>query len=221
MKTLSQRTMRCLSNTGIIDCNDRKLLSDSIKFTKNIYREQKDKIGTQYYRSKLKIFKHTYPGLAGEMFLCEQGEEGDAANDMVFRQTSPAVDNANKLLWHKRMVDLIAVDTNDAIAVKSFHIRNDEQNWLASKRTIESIVRSAPYCNFLITVGYQYASDYKDIKLAKRELVCRALWLIDIKKLAECPYGYFRDCDYSPYSSKEFNVAIAQKRNILIELQDV
>jgi len=200
MEPFSESVMAYCSQRGIIDVGT-DYHKELDQFVNNIVREQKYPVGHPSYRDENLIREHTAHGMGAECYLLLNS---------VFKQVSPAVDNAKSIPFGKRMQDLEC--EGRFIQVKSCPLNPQygDPNWNISEATLKSLQHSSKYCDVLMVIGYE--------KLSYLKYLYTPLWMIDIKELMKNA-GYFRK-EVSSAGKTYYRVdsSAARRRKILIDL---
>jgi len=200
MKPFSEPVMNYCAQRGVLDVG-KDYSKDLELFVNNIIREQKYPEGHPQYRDENTIREHTAPGMGAECYLLLNN---------LFKQVSPAVNNAKSIPFGKRMQDLEC--EGRFIQVKSclLHPEYGDLNWNISDTTIKSLLYSSKYCDVLMVIGYE--------KIAYLKYLYTPLWMIDIKELVKT-LGYFRK-EVSSTGKTYYRVdsSAARRRKILLDL---
>lgn len=186
MKIYNDDVMSALSNlTVTIDFNTQHQ-EDLKLMTENNWKQEKKKRGKRSYET---VQEHTAMGLGSELALLTLP---------YFGQVSEIVENAMELNYVDRMRDYkYLLEEGRYGQQKTMNLKYSDLRWYISYSQLESLLRSAPFNQDLMIVGYN--------KLGELKFEYKPVFLIDMKEVISTNSRYINIDRNSKFDSYIFD----------------
>ena len=186
MNTYTTEVMEALSTlTCTIDFNTQH--QDELHMmTENNWKQEKKKRGKRSYET---VQEHTAMGLGSELALLTLP---------YFGQVSEIVEDAMQLNYIDRMRDYkYLLEEGRYGQQKTMNLKYPDLRWYISFSQLESLLRSAPFNQDLLIVGYN--------KLGTLKFEYKPVFLIDMQKVCTPTSRYIKIDKSSAYDSYRFD----------------